>query len=235
MRTIILLALLIASSPLYAQVIDYNKIILPSGAKDISVEERLVQIAWLNNPTVKHAKNQVSMAENQLRSAKAGWLNLVQVSGNLNEFTIRGRDYVNEVRPTGLFYPRYNIGASLPLGRLITLPSEVKTARTVLENEHEEINILKLQIRADVLKAYSEYKTNLSLFNIQRDITGEMEAQHRLVEVKFRNGETTSNEYNASRDRFHNQRVRLLTAENDLAQSRYNLEQLIGVSVDEVL
>ena len=34
----------------FAQRVDYNKIILPVGATDISFEERLVQLAWQNNP-----------------------------------------------------------------------------------------------------------------------------------------------------------------------------------------
>ncbi len=229
-----MLALVAASFPMFAQVIDYNKIILPSSAKDISLEERLVQLAWLNNPSVKHAKNEVTMAEQQLKSSKAAWLNLIQVAGNLNEFTIKGRDNVETLRPTGNFYPRYNIGAALPLGRLINIPAEVKTARGTLANEHEEMNMLKLQIRAEVMKAYSEYKSNLTLFNIQRENAGDLEAQFKLTEAKFRNGEATLNEYNSVRDRYDGQRMRLVTAENAAAQARYTLEQLIGVSVDEV-
>ncbi len=232
MRTIVMLALLAASSPMYAQVIDYNKIILPSSAKDISLEERLVQLAWLNHPSVKHAKNQITMAENELKISKAGWLNLIHVAGNLNEFTIKGRDN-SELRPTGNFYPRYNVGAALPIGRLITIPSEVKIARGTLENEHEELNILKLQIRSEVLKAYSEYKSALTLFNIQREYSGELDAQFKLVEAKFRNGEASLNEYNSIRDRYDTQRMRLVTAENASAITRYDLEQLIGVSIDE--
>ncbi len=35
---------------LQGQSVDYNKIILPAGAANVSFEERLVQIAWMNNP-----------------------------------------------------------------------------------------------------------------------------------------------------------------------------------------
>lgn len=216
-----------------AQVIDYNKIILPMSAKDISLEERLVQLAWLNHPSVKRAKNQITIAESELRRTKASWLSTVGVAGNLNEFTIKGRD--NGAGPNGNFFPRYNFGLSFTLGKLVSTPAEVKIARGSLENEHEDLNILKLQIRSEVLKAYSDYKSSLALLNIQREYAADLEAQYKLIETKFRNGESTLNDYNSIRDRYDNQRMRLVTAENTFAKSRYDLEGLIGVSVDEVL
>lgn len=215
-----------------AQVIDYNKIILPMSAKDISLEERLVQLAWLNHPSVKRAKNQVTIAENEVKRAKASWLSSIGVAGNLNEFTIKGRD--SGAGPTGNFFPRYNFGLSFTLGKLVSTPAEVKIARGSLENEHEDLNLLKLQIRSEVLKAYSDYQASLTLLNIQREYAGDLEAQYKLIEIKFRNGESTLNDYNSIRDRYDNQRMRLVTAENTFAKSRYELEELIGVSVDEV-
>lgn len=232
MKRIVLLFFMTLSYPMLAQVIDYNKIILPMSAKDISLEERLVQLAWLNHPSVKRAKNQVTIAENEVKRAKASWLSSIGVAGNLNEFTIKGRD--SGAGPTGNFFPRYNFGLSFTLGKLVSTPAEVKIARGSLENEHEDLNLLKLQIRSEVLKAYSDYQASLTLLNIQREYAGDLEAQYKLIEIKFRNGESTLNDYNSIRDRYDNQRMRLVTAENTFAKSRYELEELIGVSVDEV-
>lgn len=232
MKKFLLLILIASSHQMLGQVIDYNKIILPMSAKDISLEERLVQLAWLNHPSVKRGKNQITIAESELKRAKASWLSSVGIAGNLNEFTIRGRE--NGTGPNGNFFPRYNFSLSFTLGKLVSTPAEVKIARGALENENEDLNILKLQIRSEVLKAYSDYKSSLALLNIQREYAGDLEAQYKLIETKFRNGESTINDYNSIRDRYDNQRMRLVTAENTFAKSRYELEALIGVSVDEV-
>ena len=45
-----LILLLVISTPLLAQNVDYNKIILPEGSQGSEFEERLVQLAWRNHP-----------------------------------------------------------------------------------------------------------------------------------------------------------------------------------------
>lgn len=230
MKRMILLFFVMAPVLAFSQVIDYNKIILPMSAKDVSIEERLVQIAWSNHPSVTRARKQVVIAEHELRKAKGSWLNSINAAGNLNEFTIKGREAV----PNN-FFPRYNFSLGISLGRFISTPAEIKIARAALEAEHEDINIMKLQVRSEVLKLYSDYKTNLELLRIQREYFSDTEAQFKLVETKFKNGEATLNEYNSVRDRYDGQRMRLLNAENAYAKARYELESMIGVSVDEVL
>lgn len=214
-----------------AQEIDYNKIILPSNAKDVSIEERLVQIAWSNHPKVNMAENDSYIAEKKLSREKSAWLDLVKIQGNLNEFTIDP----DPLNPRSTFFPRYNFGIAFTLGTFSTIPLDVKVARTNLKNEQESINILKLQLRAEVLSKYFDYKANLEMFNMQKQSMADTEAQYKLIETKFKNGESMISELNSAKDRYDSQRIKLITIENNYNQSRIALEAVIGISLDSVL
>jgi outer membrane protein TolC len=224
------LALLITVN-VFAQKIDYNKIILPSSVKDVSIEERLVQIAWDNHPSVNIAENNEFIAEKRLIREKSGWLELIRIQGNLNEFTIDP----DPANPRSTFFPRYNFGITFTLGTFSTIPLDVKMARASLKNQEETINGLKLQIRAQVLSKYYDYKANLDMFNMQKQSLAETEAQYKLVETKFRNGETMITEFNAAKDRYDAQRLKLITIENSYMQSKINLEEVIGMSLEGIL
>src|SRR6188768_280674 len=127
MRKIFLLALinLAWSGALLGQSVDYNKIILPSSVKDASIEERLVQIAWVNMPQNSIIQRQVTISKNNLKKAQWTWLDHIFISGNLNEFTLEGTIDGG----TNNFYPRYNFGISFTLGSFAMHSLNVKNAR----------------------------------------------------------------------------------------------------------
>lgn len=236
MRKIFLIALinLIWAGVSLGQSVDYNKIILPSSVKDASIEERLVQIAWANMPQNSIVNHRVTAAQINLKKAKWAWLNHIGASGNLNEFTIKGRDSDTPGSGNG-FFPRYNFSIAFSLGSLATNSLNVKGARVALKMEEDGINEQKLNIRAEVLRRYSTYKTNQELLKIQSELLDDIEANFKLVQTKFRNNETTLNEYNGSRERYENQRIRKLTAENAFQHSKLDLEQMLGLKLEDIL
>jgi len=59
--------------PIHAQQIDYKKIILPDGITNLSVEERLVQLAWKNNPEVKAVQHDVNASQYDVKIAATRW------------------------------------------------------------------------------------------------------------------------------------------------------------------
>src|SRR5689334_17714229 len=108
-----------------AQAVDYNTIILPANAKEISIEEKLVQLAWNNNPSNKLLTNQVNIAKYDVKIARRSWLSQIGAAGNVNEYTINPP--ANQAFP--LFYPRYNFSATLSLGNLFSDPVKSKKAK----------------------------------------------------------------------------------------------------------
>ncbi len=228
-----LLALIVVITS-YGQSVDYNKIILPDNAKDISIEERLVQIAWKNNPTTAMAANNVQSDLYRLRKSQWSVLDHLRFQGNLNEFTIKGRDTSD---PTNManFFPRYNISLNFTLGDFVTTPLDNKIARKSYENEGESLKQLKLQLRADVLRRYLHYKTARELFEIQKGYFDDLSAKFDLDKRKFNNGEITLNEFNTSKDRFDNQQIKKITTNESYQQSKLDLEELLGLKLEEIL
>ncbi len=85
--TFIVFAIIISRA--FAQQVDYNKIILPDEAANISFEEKLVQLAWKNNPASAIVQGEAKVAQYEAKAAGGKWLGLFGAQGNLNEFTIK--------------------------------------------------------------------------------------------------------------------------------------------------
>jgi outer membrane protein TolC len=223
-----------ASVASLGQSVDYNKIILPDNAKDVSIEERLVQIAWKNNPLTAIGINNVEASEYRLKKSQWSWLDHLRVQGNLNEFTIKGRDASDPANRSN-FYPRYNFSLNFSLGDFVSTPLENKIARESLQNEEENIKRLKLQIRGDVLRRYLHYKTSKELYQLQKSLYDDLTEKSKLTEKKFNNGEVSLNEYNATKDRYENQQIKKINAEDSYQQAKLDLEELLGLKMEEIL
>src|SRR5436190_18721624 len=112
-KTVFLSIALFGSLCTFAQTeVDYNTIILPTNASNLSFEEKLVQLAWRNDPNNSQVIKQSSVARYTLKQAQWTWLDYITVRGNLNEFTLNPSRDVND---RANFYPRYNFGIAITL------------------------------------------------------------------------------------------------------------------------
>src|SRR5688500_10097442 len=152
MKNIIFLLLL--STAAYAQNVDYNKIILPAGAQTTDFAEKLVQIAWRNNPTNEVFRREVNVAALDIKKSTGEWADIVSFQANLNEFVLNpGADPLSR----GMFYPKYNVRAEISLGMFFTIPYNVRQNRERLVIAQSNVNAQKLDVRNKVLRAYNEY------------------------------------------------------------------------------
>ena len=149
-----LILLLVISTPLLAQNVDYNKIILPEGSQGSEFEERLVQLAWRNHPSNEAVRREVNVASYDVKLSNASWLENIRITGNMNEFTIN-----KAADPFGraAFFPKYNIGASISLGTFLTTPYTIKKSKEILVISQANVNTQKLAVRNTVLKLYNEF------------------------------------------------------------------------------
>ncbi|MEM7106951.1 MAG: TolC family protein [Bacteroidota bacterium] len=212
-----------------AQTTDYQKVILPPSAQNVRIEERLVQLAWRNNPEAKSARDESEIAEYSLKAAKWSWLDNLSATGNLNEITL---DQDNE---RSEFFPRYNFSINLSLGLFASAPRDVKTAKKQKEIAENEVNRAKLRIRAEVLSSYERYKMVKEIFEIQSLATEDIYSNFQLTEERFKNGEETLNNYNKVLERYNSQKITELRSKYDLDLATIQLEELIGLPLDEVL
>jgi outer membrane protein TolC len=231
MKNLILVLMVAFSINAVSQNIDYNKIILPQGSSDIEFEEKLVQLAWKNLPDVAIAKKQVRISELDEKLSRRKWLENFRIAGNLNEFNV---DPSRDINNRSQFLPRYNFSLGFPLGQLFTNPVENKQAlinRTIAE---DQVNSLKLQLRNEVLTAYNNYKTQEEVYKIQKIAMDNAETNHAIIEKSFEQGEETFERYDNSLNNLSQRRINLLQSERELRNTRYIVEQYIGMSLDNV-
>lgn len=112
----------------------------------VDVRDRLVQLA-MAGPIFEIASREVEVAHHQLGKAKTSVLNQLTVSGNLNEYSIRGRQ-----DNVGNLFPRYNIGLQLPLGLFFTRSHDVNAARQNLAISEAERQKMYNEIKAEILR-----------------------------------------------------------------------------------
>lgn len=222
---------LVISVPVFGQNVDYNKIILPEYAKSVDFSEKLVQLAWRNHPTNEAVRRNVNIATVDVRQSVTTWLDIVRFTGNINEFTINPeRDFYGR----GAFYPRYNISASITLGQLFSIPSNTRRAKELLVVAQSNVNAQKLAVRNQVLKAYNEYQLREKVYKVQSQLLMDNETSHKMIEQRFKNGETDFTTYSASLSAYSNMTIGQMEAERNYKNAKLDLEQLIGMRLEDV-
>lgn len=226
-----IIVLLLISSPVVAQNVDYNKIILPSSSQTTEFEEKLVQIAWRNHPGNEALRREVDIAAYNVKQSNTAWLDNIRLSGNLNEFTIN-----KAADPFGraAFYPKYNIGASVSLGTFFNIPYTIKKNREMLGISKANVNAQKLLVRNTVLKLYNEYLMRERVFKLQSQALLDTETAHKLAEQRFRRGEIDFETYSTSLTAYNDVTIAQLEAERDYKNAKLDLEQWIGMRLEDV-
>jgi outer membrane protein TolC len=232
MKKIILF--LIISVPAFAQNVDYNKIILPEYTKSPDFAEKLVQIAWKNHPNNEIMRREVTVAEQGVKSSAAQWLDIFTVRGNLNEFTLNQTMNNDIYYGRSTMYPRYNFGATISLGQFISIPANTKISKERAKIAEANVNSQKLIVRNSVLKAYNEYVLREKIYKVQSQLLMDNETSHKLIEQRFKNGETNFETYSLSLNNFSNVTVGHLESERNYKNAKLDLEQLIGMRLEDV-
>jgi outer membrane protein TolC len=215
---------------LQAQDIDYNKVILPDRVQSPDFGEKLVQLAWKNHPTNEILRREMSIAQLKVGRASAEWLDLITIQGNINEFNIN-----SDNTDVPVFFPRYNFGIMIPLGIFISNPNTAKQNHQQLSIAREEINAKKLEVRNVVLKAYNVYLLRERVYKIQAQQYSDKESTYKLIERRFQNGEITFDVYTASQSELNRASIQLLESDLEFKNAKLDLEQLIGVRLEDVM
>ncbi len=222
---------LLVSFSAASQTIDYNKIILPEHVRTSDFGEKLVQIAWRNHPLNEVYRREMAIANVNVRASTVDWLNTVRVSANMNEFTLNPEA---DIFGRAAFYPRYNIGLAISLGQLFTIPYTTRKNKEMLMIAQANLNQQKLALRNAVLKAYNEYLLREKVFKLQSQLLLDNETSHKLVEQRFKNGDTTFEIYSESLTRYSEVSISAMQAETAFKNAKLDLEQLIGVRLEDV-
>lgn len=230
MKKIVLFLLFISTAAL-GQYVDYNKIILPDGVRTNDFAEKLVQIAWRNHPENEMFRRQVNVAAFDVKKSSAEWADIVHFRANLNEFVLNpGADQYSRA----LFFPKYNVSADVSLGMFFNIPYNVKQNKERLVIAETQVNNQKLQVRNQVLKTYNQFVMREKMYKIQSQLALDNETSHKLVEQKFKSGEITFETYSNSLSTFSATTLAQVQAEADFKNAKLDLEELIGMKLEDV-
>ncbi len=232
--------LVVLALPLWAQDVDYDQIVPPEGTDSLTIEERLVQLAWRNSPEASRGERQVVVASKQVRLTKNQWLNNFAVAGNLNQFVIedalgignRNQDQ-NQALPN--FFPLYNVGVSIPLGVFSQRRNSVAMAKEQKAMAEDDINRLKLDLRAQVLSRYRVYLLRKETLELHSEILQDITVRHKSAQTMFRDGKIKFDEFDQIVQAYNGERLRRLSLESELDLAKIDLERLIGVRLEQVL
>ena len=236
MKHRILLSLLLITFTQLAigQNVDYNKIILPANASNVDIGERLVQLAWKNHPSNRAAENELMAAKYNISKAKGEWLDIFRIQGNINEFNVHPQKDING-NPVPSFFPRYNFGALISLGMFAKVPAEVKRTKALAKVAANNVDEQKLRLRQEVLQSYNNYLKYQQILKIRNKALEDATNAHTLIEQKFRQGDETFEHYTSSSGALDVIRINKITAETDFLNGKLELEQMIGVKLEEVI
>lgn len=214
--------------------IDYNKIVLPKNVTSVSYQEKLVQLAWNNNPTRKIFEIDENIADLELKDAKNDWLDLLSVNANLNEFTIDELTGNADVNQNNLFYPRYNVNLSIPLSTFSNNSIKRRKAEQLRLRSIEERKLGMLEVRAKVLILYKEFLKNQEILRIRTSYEEDEKANFKDIEERFKGGNATFEEYSKAQKDLYDQKMEKAISENNYQRTKLLLEQVIGIPLEMV-
>lgn len=163
-----------------------------------------------------------------LREEQFSWAENLKASFNINEGNINPGENVN------IFFPRYNFNVTMSLGTFISTPLKAKQARGGLAIADAELNQRKLVLRAETLRRYQNYLTQVELLNLKTNAAESLWSTYLQVEENYNNGRATLSEYNLALYTYNKAKEDKIIKENDLYVARISLEELIGVPLNSL-
>jgi outer membrane protein TolC len=199
---------------------------------DTAMENRLVILA-LNGPEYDASYHQNKINELALQRAKSTWLNLLSISTQLNDQSFKQPSV--QAGQVAYVYPKYYFGITIPLGIIFSQGSTVKTAREGIALAKDQQQMLALQIRANVLTKYKEYKLDEEMVEMESELINDVLAMSTQAEDNFKNGSITVEAYISAQRTRNEEMVKLksLELQRDLVQ--IEIERMIGVPLADVI
>ena len=193
----------------------------------LNIKDQLVELA-LQNSDLETTNVNARIAEYNIKKAKAAWLDMLSVTGNLNELTVNKSTYAN-------YWPKYNFGIGVPLGTFGRRNNDVKIAKEqVTLNEIQRNEKIKA-IRTEVLERFENYLEKKDLYELQIENT---QAQYTIF-LKSKSQYAASSipiERLSEVNKYYNEELmKQRTAEKNLNVAFLDLEEMVGFRLRDVL
>jgi outer membrane protein TolC len=193
-----------------------------------SLIERFTKQSLNIHPRIQALKDQADVSHYLLKVKRISWLNRITLQGNLNEFNIQGGNNIN-----ANFFPRYNFGITIPLGIFFTTPREIKVAKTNYLVDLDYLEEEKANLRNQISDKVQEYMMERSQNVILQRVMENSKLYYLTKEKSFRAGTTSLKAYSEAKHQYLVDLSKSLQTKRDLMVAKYDLEYLIGQTLDE--
>ncbi|MEM9339231.1 MAG: TolC family protein [Bacteroidota bacterium] len=193
-----------------------------------AVIERLIEIAWENSIYHQAYPGDLDLAKTALKVAKLGWINGLSVGGNLNEFSI------SPPQDGNVFFPRYNIGVGFSVGQILGTKAEVAKSKNQLTRLDLQRKQDSLILRSEVRRRYKMYQTTETLLQMAEKHLIRTTSELELVEERFSEGSVDMVTYMEIIELHTTTEKSLVRAESEHALAKINVEEFLGIPLEEV-
>lgn len=222
----------LVSISLQAQKTDFNKVIPPLETRAKDYVEVLLQLAWMNNPQYEGLQLEEKIKQEEIKLAQLQWTKDINASFNLNEANIS--NWGSSQGSENVFFPRYNLSATLNIGSMINRKTNVNIAKYKSDIAVSETNQAKLLLRGEVTRRYEQYLLALEILKIRAQAVEELYSSYLLAKSNMELGKGELSELNNATEVYLRSRESKLQAETNLKIAKINVEELVGLKLEEV-
>lgn len=195
---------------------------------DSLVKIKLVKLALKNSPTMKISDAYIEIAEANYNGAKKSWLSSISFGANINEFVVNNSEAAS-------FFPKYNLGAFVPLDIISRTKKEKKVATENIEITNLEKENKARLIKSEVLLRYENYKEKKEIVNLQRSYMEYDLLAYETARQAYAEGDIQLEIMNKAHQIYITEKSKMATKEKELNYAIIQLEELIGIPVEEAL
>jgi outer membrane protein TolC len=139
------------------------------------------------------------------------------------------------LRDEQLFFPLWNVTVAMPLNFYTQRKNGVKVARERIFIAEAEKNERYRRIRMQVLSAFEDYRMYRDMLDIQNRIMLDERVDFMEAEKMFADGDLDAVGFKKAKLTYAEAQIRQREMQRNVETSKLILEQMIGVSIDEVL
>ncbi len=195
--------------------------------QDSIIREKLVSLVS-KNPGISIADANIAIAGYDLDRARKSWMSSINAGANINEFVIRNSAAAS-------FFPKYNLGVTIPFDIL----SKTKRERKVAEQNIEIANYMKQDkmqsLKTEVLIRYENYKEKKELVRLQITVIDNDLQAYEAAQKNYADGRIEIEIMNKAYQSYVNEQAKLISKQRDLSVAILQVEELIGIPLQQAI
>ena len=189
--------------------------------------EKLIATAKKNYPQVKLRQAQVNIAKSALTQSKVLWLDAFTAS-----YIYSPQRTLNVITPN--IFNGYQLSISVNIGTLLSKPFAVRSARESVNVAKYEQSAYLLSIEAQVKRLYFQYLSAQAELRLRSGAVIDGETAVKQLKYSFQKAEVTFQVYNEALTSLYQQGGFKVQAELATLTAKTNLEEILGVKLEEV-